>query len=152
MLIPNDERDEGQNEYARNFVQDAYGHAVRLRLPESAAAAGGKGSFMQRLIGCLNAIPEFPADKEVFTLAEAAKYLRYSDSGFWKVVNRNEIKHSQKGQGKITFHRAWLDGHQQAKQGVERSQPQKRSKALPIKSAHGFDVSLLQAESQSGSG
>jgi excisionase family DNA binding protein len=86
----------------------------------------------------------------VLSLSEAAKYLGYSESGLRKIVKRKEIRFAQSGQGPIKFQREWLDEFLVGR-GVERSPAQSRRAPISIQPEHGFDPSLLQADTHSGS-
>lgn len=103
----------------------------------------------QVLAACLAACPE--PTKQVYSLAEAAEYLGYSDSGLRKIKDRGEIRFSQNGQGPIKFQREWLDEFLQNRRQVDRSPVQKQRAPISIEPEHGFDPSLLQADAQSGS-
>lgn len=90
------------------------------------------------LVECLGGIPE----SDILSLAEAATYLGYSESGLRKIVKRKEIRFAQNGQGPIKFQREWLDDFLTCHK-VDRSQAQSRRAPISIQTEHGFDPKLL---------
>ena len=69
--FPSEERNPDDHIHAQGFIEEAYEHAIALRLPEAAEACR-KGPTTIRLIECLNAIPE---SKTVLTPPEIAELL-----------------------------------------------------------------------------
>lgn len=78
---PSEERIEEDREYAKDFIDEAYGYAVALKLPEAAAACR-PGPVTVRLLECLNAIPGQEAD--TFTVEEVAQKLGVSKGAIYE--------------------------------------------------------------------
>jgi len=76
--------------YAQGFIDEAYQHAVDLRLPECVAACK-PGPMTIRLLECLNAIPE-PQDKQVYSLEEAALRLGVSRRTVSRLRDAGELE------------------------------------------------------------
>ncbi len=118
QTFPDEARNPDDRIQIKGFINEAYQHAVALRLPEAAAACR-KGPATIRLIECLNVIPQ-PTDKGIYSLEEAAERLGVSRRTVSRLIDNGELECTRIGR-RVTITAKQLGDYQELKSEASES-------------------------------
>jgi excisionase family DNA binding protein len=108
--FPDEARNPDDHIHVQGLIDDAYRHAVDLRLP-AVAAACKPGPVTVRLLECLNAIPE--QEKDVYSLDDAAHRLGVSRRTVSRLIKNGDLDCRQIGR-RVTITAAQLRAYQES--------------------------------------